>query len=181
MATWNKIRGVPLCLEQLEQRRLLSANSAGPSELSVPFIDHDHEWAYEDVSPAQAYPSREIIGPLPVGHDRIAIQQVADAADVPLPLLSSNADSPNKIYLDFDGHVVTDTTWNASFFDGDPIHAIGYSIDDDVNSYNEAEIDAIHEIWQRFAEDYVPVSYTHLLSPLHISDPMRQLQIAHPK
>lgn len=77
----------------------------------------------------------------------------------PFPLTStfalhSNPGSLKRIYLDFDGHVTTNTQWNTvglpSFttpafdFDGNPA------------DFSVSEQDRIQRIWQRVAEDFAP-------------------------
>ncbi len=68
-------------------------------------------------------------------------------------LLHSAAGASKVIYLDFDGHTTTGTSWNT------PSHPTiitpEFSIDGD-SSFSEAELAQIQYIWQRVAEDYIP-------------------------
>jgi PKD repeat protein len=70
--------------------------------------------------------------------------------------LHSRPGSSRVIYLDFDGHVTSNTGWNASYTGGAPINSAPFSIDTDPTTFNQQELDAIQYIWQRVAEDYAP-------------------------
>ena len=72
-----------------------------------------------------------------------------------LPLLHSNPQASQKLFLDFDGHVVSNTDWNDSN-EGLPIHAPAFDIDGDTGTFSQAELDRIERIWARVAEDYAP-------------------------
>ena len=72
-----------------------------------------------------------------------------------LPLLSSNPNSPNKIFLDFDGHVTSGTNWN-SRNGGNDIHSPAFNFDGDNTSYSNAEISQIIQSWEVVAEDFAP-------------------------
>lgn len=78
-----------------------------------------------------------------------------------VPSHSSKPSASKKIYLDFDGHVVTGTTWNnqnytGSYDTGAVINAPAYSIDADRSTFNAQELTTIREIWARMAEDFAP-------------------------
>ncbi|MFI5691434.1 pre-peptidase C-terminal domain-containing protein [Kribbella sp. NPDC051586] len=67
--------------------------------------------------------------------------------------LHSKPGSNRVIYLDFDGHTITGTAWNAS--KGiDPVNVSAYDTDGDPNGWSTAEQDVVHEVWARVAEDY---------------------------
>jgi PKD repeat protein len=70
--------------------------------------------------------------------------------------LHSRPGSNRVIYLDFDGHVTSGTSWNTSYTNGQPINSAPFSIDGDPTTFNQQELDAIQYIWQRVAEDYAP-------------------------
>ena len=57
------------------------------------------------------------------------------------------------IYLDFDGHTITGTAWNASK-GVDPVNVSAYDTDGDPANFSTAEQDVVHEVWARVAEDY---------------------------
>lgn len=66
--------------------------------------------------------------------------------------LHSNPGAPNVIYLDFNGHQISDTVWNT---DGD-YDALPYDIDGNLYSFSNKELDNIANIWHRVAEDFKP-------------------------
>ncbi|MFM7101916.1 MAG: hypothetical protein ACKO3N_12180, partial [Verrucomicrobiota bacterium] len=68
--------------------------------------------------------------------------------------LHSKPGASRIIYLDFDGHTLTGTAWNAG--KADPIIAPAFSIDGDATTFNSTELTRIQYIWQRVAEDYAP-------------------------
>lgn len=73
-----------------------------------------------------------------------------------IPQLSSNPNSPYKIYLDFDGSVTSGTFWNSIYTNGAAIVQPAYSMDSNTTSFSQAEIDGIVEIWRRVSEDFAP-------------------------
>jgi PKD repeat protein len=70
--------------------------------------------------------------------------------------LHSRPGSNRVIYLDFNGHVTSNTQWNTNYTGGQPINSAPFSIDADPTTFNTQEQDAIQYIWQRVAEDYAP-------------------------
>ena len=70
--------------------------------------------------------------------------------------LHSRPGSNRVIFLDFDGHTTSNTSWNTSYTGGQPIVSAPYSLDGDPATFNIQEQDAIQYIWQRVAEDYAP-------------------------
>lgn len=69
--------------------------------------------------------------------------------------LSSKPDSNFTIYLDYDGHVTSGTSWN-DYFEVDPIVSPPFDLDGNPNSFNQTELERIVIAWQRTAEDYAP-------------------------
>ena len=69
--------------------------------------------------------------------------------------LHSNPNSNFKIYLDFDGHTTSGTSWNSSYNGGNDIVTSAYSFQGD-SSFTDAEKTRIQYIWQRVAEDFLP-------------------------
>lgn len=73
------------------------------------------------------------------------------------PLFHSRPGSTNILFLDFNGHVVTNTAWNSypdfatPFWDCRP-----YGIDLDETTFSVVEQQAIQTIWERVSEDYAP-------------------------
>ena len=71
--------------------------------------------------------------------------------------LHSKPGASKVIYLDFDGHTTTGTSWNSSFTGGANIVTPPYSNDATVSTaFSQSELDSIYSIWQRVAEDYAP-------------------------
>lgn len=67
--------------------------------------------------------------------------------------LHSKPDSNWRIYLDFDGQVVTGTQWNIN--ENMPVITnVGYDFDGDSTTFSTAERDAITRAWQIVAEDF---------------------------
>lgn len=73
-----------------------------------------------------------------------------------VPQLSSLPGSTMTIYLDFNGHTTSSTSWNWSFTGGASFDTPAYSIDDDLTTFSQTELDRIEQIWARVAEDYAP-------------------------
>jgi len=78
-----------------------------------------------------------------------------------VPVYHSNPSAAKKIYLDFDGQLVTGTTWNnqnytGSYNTGNTINAPAFSTDPDFQNYSAAELSAIRNVWARVAEDFRP-------------------------
>ena len=75
-------------------------------------------------------------------------------ASVPIsapPARSSKPGSANIIYLDFNGHTVTGTAWNASRAS---YQCLPYNLDSDLTTFSDSEQSNIIEIWERVAEDF---------------------------
>jgi PKD repeat protein len=68
-------------------------------------------------------------------------------------LLHSLPGATKVIYLDFDGHSTSGTSWNSGY--GDPIVSAPYDIDG-AAGFSTTELTRIQSIWQRVAEDYLP-------------------------
>ena len=68
-------------------------------------------------------------------------------------LLHSLPGAAKVIYLDFDGHSTSGTSWNSGY--GDPIVSAPYDIDG-AAGFSNTELTRIQSIWQRVAEDYLP-------------------------
>jgi PKD repeat protein len=69
--------------------------------------------------------------------------------------LHSRPGASKVIYLDFDGHTTTGTSWNTSYAAGASIVTPPYTNDATVSTaFTQAELDNIYTIWQHVAEDY---------------------------
>ncbi|BBN82548.1 hypothetical protein PA25_25330 [Pseudoalteromonas sp. A25] len=64
--------------------------------------------------------------------------------------LHSNPNSPNKVFLDFNGGQVSAKAWGS----GASYNAMPYDLDGDPTTFNDAERARIHEIWTRMADDF---------------------------
>jgi hypothetical protein len=69
--------------------------------------------------------------------------------------LHSKPGAAKVIYLDFDGHVMTGTAWNA-FTGVATLYAKAYDTDGALAIFSSTELSQIAEIWHRVAEDYAP-------------------------
>lgn len=86
------------------------------------------------------------------------LQSVSSAAAIALPVvdafqLHSRPGASKKVYLDFDGHVISGTAWNGSVA---TYNAVPFDIDNDPAGFSSEERNRIAEIWHRIAEDYAP-------------------------
>jgi PKD repeat protein len=96
----------------------------------------------------------------------------AEAADAPTALVAQGAatavtnttnvfqlhslpGAPRVIYLDFDGHVTTGTSWNSSRTGGAAINSAPFDFDGNPSNWSTAEQDRIRRIWQRVADDFM--------------------------
>jgi serralysin len=86
------------------------------------------------------------------------MQSMADTAPMPaqFPLadtlkLHSMPTASKRIYLDFDGHVTSDPSWNA----GQSFTTPAYSVDGNT-AFSDTELQSIQDIWARVSEDFSP-------------------------
>jgi hypothetical protein len=75
------------------------------------------------------------------------------AATGPAFELHSKPGSNRVLYLDFDGHTITGTAWNAAK-SIDPVNVSAYDTDGNPAVFSTAEQDVVHDVWARVAEDY---------------------------
>ncbi len=95
---------------------------------------------------------RRIVPAAPAGNDLIWRDYAAANAFT----LHSNPGATKVIYLDFDGHTVSGTSWNSSYNGGSDIVQAAWSMDSDRNTFTTAERDKIIQLWRMIAEDFVP-------------------------
>ena len=69
--------------------------------------------------------------------------------------LHSSPTSSKVIYLDFNGHTTTGTSWNSTSM-GSSFYSPAYDIDGNPAVFNTEELSRIQQIWQRVAADYAP-------------------------
>lgn len=82
--------------------------------------------------------------------DTATFASVASSTADPFTLHSKPGAS-RVIYLDFNGHVATNTAWY-----GGTLNAQAFDTDGNASAFSSAELNNIREIWQRVAEDYAP-------------------------
>ena len=71
------------------------------------------------------------------------------------PALHSRPGAPYVLFLDFNGHVIEGTRWNATR-GVTSWNCLPYDKDGDTNTFSAAELSAITQIWERVAEDFAP-------------------------
>lgn len=69
--------------------------------------------------------------------------------------LHSRPGASKVIYLDFDGHVTSGTSWNSSFNGGADFATPAYDIDGNATAFSNTELTRIQGIWKRVAEDFM--------------------------
>lgn len=74
------------------------------------------------------------------------------------PVFHSRSNSTKVLFLDFNGHDVSDTWWNVStnYAMPDVWECYPYSTDGDYTEFSIAEQQIIYETWLRVSEDYAP-------------------------
>jgi PKD repeat protein len=105
----------------------------------------DDEGGIFYVDPAPIEPAAE--GEQAPAADGASPEPAASAAEDAF-LLHSRPGAPNVVYLDFDGHTFSGTAWSSG-----TIQARAYDLDGSPSTFNDAERNAIAEIWHRVAED----------------------------
>lgn len=70
--------------------------------------------------------------------------------------LHSKPGATNVLYLDFDGHLITGTSWNAVYGGGLAYDALPYDIDGNPAAFSATELQNVINVWRRVAEDYAP-------------------------
>jgi len=69
--------------------------------------------------------------------------------------LNSNPGATKIIYLDFNGHTTSGTSWNNSTM-GSSFYSPAYDTDGNPNSFSDSELTSIQQIWQRVSKDFSP-------------------------
>ena len=131
-------------VEALETRTML-AGTGSLAELDAAALEHVH--------------ADGVVGS-PRESDESRAGLLDGTAEGPFPnsetfKLHSKPDSTYKIYLDFDGQVVTGTPWNTNT-NMPTIVNQPYDTDGDPNSFSNAEQDIIQRVWLMVAEDFAP-------------------------
>lgn len=144
---YGSTRQEKLALESLEPRTVLTTIPLDVG--SVCLVPGEHQtvsgeiFFIDDVAYYDA-----VTSPVPVNDD-----VYVDLSRV--PILHSDPEAEQKIFLDFDGHVVSSTGWN-EWNGGRPIQAPAFDIDGDPTRWSGTELAIIEEVWLRVAEDFAP-------------------------
>ncbi len=93
-------------------------------------------------------------------HTESSSSSATAEAAAPAPLnqtffLHSKPGSQRTIYLDFDGHNVSNTVWNTNHGLPAGSHP-AWTLDPDPTTFTTAERERVQSVWQRVAEDYAP-------------------------
>ncbi len=70
--------------------------------------------------------------------------------------LHSKRGAARVLYLDFDGHLIADTAWNAVYGGGLAYDALPYDTDGNPAAFSAGELQNVINVWRRVAEDYAP-------------------------
>ncbi len=94
--------------------------------------------------------------PQPAASDPVVAAAAVPVSPFPAALeFESKPGSANVIFLDFDGHVISGTDWNATS-GVTAYNALPFDTDANTASYIDSEQAVIKRVWQRVAEDYAP-------------------------
>jgi len=90
----------------------------------------------------------------------------APPVDGPEFQLASLPGADKTIYLDFDGHVTSGTSWNNSY--GDPIITNPFDTNGNFDQWSASELTTIRSAWAAVAEDFAPwnINVTTIEPPL---------------
>ncbi len=90
---------------------------------------------------------------LPVGPAAVVTQPVYPLSQT--FMLHSRPGATKVIYLDFNGHVTSGTTWNTSYNGGNNIVTPSYDLDGNALAFSDTELARIQGMWKRVAEDFM--------------------------
>ena len=152
-----------LRLESLEERALLAVMAGGFEQMAFLAAPTEEElWAVNAASESGEgicgfYDAQTVI-------TTVAALNAADKSeknyesyfDIDVGNLSSKPGSESTIYLDFDGHVTTDSYWTNRY--GNRIVTPRFNLDGNAEktSFTASERAVIYEVWLRVAEDFLP-------------------------
>ena len=89
------------------------------------------------------------IGPDTSAYTATASQPLANTF-----LLHSRPGAAKVIFLDFNGHTTTGTSWNNAFAAGAAIVTPAFDLDGAPATFSDAERAVVQDVWRRVAEDY---------------------------
>jgi autotransporter-associated beta strand protein len=115
---------------------------------------HSHEPAKPAETTGSSSPT-ESIDPQPAQTTDTPITANAAVAVSSPPAYHSRPSASRRIYLDFNGGIVTGTAWNSS--SGVASYDVkAWSQDTDRTTFNDTEQTWMRRVWQRVSEDYAP-------------------------
>ena len=143
-----------LLIEQLSERIAFHAGEMEPDSTLMTTPDGLAYYYDPPVDPVLA--QQELAN---LRDETTKIDATVHLMDLNVPKYHSNPSYTKKIYLDFDGHVASGTSWNNRVFTGTyntgaTITAPVFSLDSDLLNFSAAELSAIQEVWARVSEDY---------------------------
>lgn len=128
-------------LEALEQRVLFSGHDHGDLDFDV--------FPRFDPQPPTPGPQATV-----VSFDE-PLLATTSASQQSVFSLHSNPGASKKIFLDFDGHVTENTSWN-NYANTDTIVTPAFDFNGDTSVFTDSELTRIERIFQRVAEDFMP-------------------------
>ncbi|WP_207060843.1 PKD domain-containing protein [Motiliproteus sp. SC1-56] len=153
-------QGAPFTLDQLPAGPLRASLEALPAQAKARAIDWLHGFAFpaEDAGYLRADAQGAILYA-----DAYQPEPAAQAIGIPEPvsavdpntafMLHSKPGASKTLYLDFDGHRVENTAWNAN---AEPSYQARPFDPNGTNGFDDDELARIAEIWHRVAEDLAP-------------------------
>lgn len=154
----KRFRGYKPKFDCLEERQVLSGMGLvdGLSALEDPGHDEDYDCFGNELHalpmPSLEFSVADVTAP---GTNESSAPIAADAPLSETFLLNSNPGAAHTIYLDFDGHTTSGTSWNNAFEGGNDFVTPEYDFSGDAG-FSDAELQRIQYIWQRVAEDFAP-------------------------
>lgn len=141
---------------ELEQLPPTAAERARNLLAELSFTEKDIESLHSDTE-GSVYFSCTLTG----GETAAEGEPVTSEAAVPVSpfpanlIFHSRPGSPNVLYLNFTGEVVTNTAWNSGSSPS-VFNAVTFSTDGDYSTFSDSEQLVIRRVWQRVSEDYAP-------------------------
>lgn len=152
-------------IESLGDRLPTVAQSAGMSAAALTQLFQTDSTLGVDSAGRLAYIDRAVPGDTAAA-SASTVTAYAPPTDGAEFQLASLPGADKVIYLDFDGHVTSGTSWNSSY--GDPIVTNPYDTDGNFDVWSASELTAIRTAWAAVAEDFAPwnINVTTIEPPL---------------
>jgi hypothetical protein len=154
-------KGAPFQIEDLPPGHLRWALEALPAEAKSRAMEHLHSFSfpYQDIESLRVDLQGGIFYVCNIEVDNATVAELETAAVDPVLsfdpskafLLHSRPNSPNKVFLNFQGGVISGTAWSAT-----ALTAVPYDTDGSPAVFSDTERSVIADIWHRVAEDYAP-------------------------